>query len=148
MTLTPVIAYTDGSCLGNPGPGGWGAILIKPNKEVKLCGFHPGVTTNNEMELTAVLKVLEALDEPSDVTIVADSTYVMMTKDKWKKLSGNPNWKNRDLWFQILLTCKNGGHKLHYLHVKAHSGDKRNEQCDCMAKEQAQKAKEKLQRRA
>ncbi len=131
--------YTDGACSGNPGPGGYGAILVYGDKEKELCGGEKE-TTNNRMELLAVITALEALKEPCDVTITTDSKYVSdgMTKGwakswrarGWKKSDGKPAL-NRELWERLLeLTEK---HEAEFVWVKGHAGHPYNERCDTLA---------------
>lgn len=139
MERTEIVVYTDGSCKGNPGPGGWAAILTCGNKEFVLTGSEEH-TTNNRMELTAVIKAVEFCKKPHRITIVADSTYVMMTQTRWKKQSKQADWKNSDLWYQLLSACKAGGHTIRYEHVYGHRGHDYNERCDKLAKEQAELA--------
>lgn len=140
MERTELIIYTDGSCIGNPGPGGWAAILTCQNVELELTGRNCD-TTNNRMELTAVIKAVESCKHPHDITVVADSTYIMMTKTRWKKQSKQSNWKNSDLWYQLLTACKKGNHKIRFQHVHGHRGHTYNERCDALAKEQAELAR-------
>lgn len=131
-----IIIYTDGACEGNPGPGGYGAVLIfgKHRKEISG-GFR--LTTNNRMELTAVIEALKALKEPCKVKLYSDSEYVVnaMTlgwvqkwiKKRWKKV------KNPDLWKQLVeLTAK---HRVEFIWVKGHAGIPENERCDKLAVE-------------
>lgn len=135
-----VVLYTDGGCSGNPGPGGWAYILKHPKsgKEMEKSGAERE-TTNNRMEMTAVIEGLRALKKPSDVEIVTDSQYVGqgLTEwmPKWKsrgwKLPGNKPVKNLDLWQELdrLVTM----HRIRFTHVRGHSGHPENERCDEMA---------------
>ena len=135
--------YTDGSCKSNPGPGGWGAILVYKGIEKEFCGGEPS-TTNNRMELTAVIKALQALKESCEVTLTSDSKYVLDAlqngwavswKEKgWKKADRSPAL-NPDLW-DILLS-EIAKHEITYVWVKGHAGHPYNERCDKMAQEQA-----------
>ncbi len=131
-----ITIYTDGACKGNPGPGGWGAILVCNGHEKILRGgaVH---TTNNRMELTAVLEAIKALTAPCDVTIVSDSKYVIMSRDKWLKWQNKSHVPNWDLWQELVETGKAKGHIFHYQHVNGHSGHVMNERCDRIASEQA-----------
>ena len=138
MNRVAVIAYTDGACKGNPGPGGWSAILVRQDGEQEICGGSPA-TTNNRMELTAVIEVMKSCDVPSDITIVTDSTYVMISKEKWQRWSKKPNLPNKDLWLQLIEVGRKGNHHLHFQHVDGHSGHVYNERCDTIAKMQASK---------
>ena len=131
--------FTDGSCLGNPGKGGWCAILRYKQNQKILSGGEKD-TTNNRMELTAVIKALEALKEPCEIELYSDSTYVLKGLNEWL-----PNWikkdfkkvKNVDLWKQYIKVSK--PHKIHINWVKGHSGHTENEICDKIAKEEATK---------
>ena len=140
MERVPVTVYTDGSCKGNPGPGGWGAILVRDGKEEVIRGGSKN-TTNNRMELMAVIEAISECKQPSDIYIYTDSTYVVMTKEKWvrysKKQSKTQSVKNWDLWDALFKRTVTGKHMLHYRHIAGHSGHAMNERCDRIAKEQA-----------
>ena len=127
---TENILYTDGSCIGNPGPGGWAAIIIiDGSKKTDLSGGEKE-TTNNKMEITAVIKGLECFPEKSSVKIFTDSTYVINTMTK--------NWKrntNIDLWNQLDSLIVN--RKIEWNWVKGHSGNKFNEEADLLANQEA-----------
>ncbi len=133
--------YTDGACSGNPGPGGWGAVLVYGKVEKQLCGAQKD-TTNNRMELTAAIEGLSALKEPCEVHIVSDSKYLVdgMTKGwaeswcgkGWKKSDGKPAL-NPDLWQSLLELSKI--HSITYSWVKGHAGHPYNELCDKLAVE-------------
>jgi len=133
--------YTDGSSLGNPGPGGWCAILRYKEHE-KILKNSEDYTTNNRMELMAVIEALRALKEPCEVDLYADSTYVLKGINEWLD-----NWvkkdfknvKNDDLWREFIKVSK--PHKINVYWVKGHSGHKENEICDKIAKEEALKRK-------
>ncbi|MBT8764208.1 ribonuclease HI [Desulfohalobiaceae bacterium Ax17] len=139
-----VTIYTDGSSLGNPGPGGWAAILKYKDKRKELSqGFK--LTTNNRMELLAIIKALEALKFPCQVDLYTDSKYVSnaITQNwikKWQKngwkTSGKKKVKNLDLW-QKLLPLLNK-HQVNFHWIKSHNGDEENEKCDLLAKQAAQ----------
>ncbi len=137
--LTFVEMFTDGACSGNPGPGGWGTILRSCGAEKELCGGEKE-TTNNRMELTAVIKGLEALNRRCRVKIISDSQYVVngITKgwaESWKR----NNWKksdkkpalNADLWEQLLELLSK--HEYEFEWVKGHDGHPENERCDRLA---------------
>ena len=133
--------FTDGSCLGNPGRGGWCAILRYKGKEKILKGAQKE-TTNNRMELLAVIEALQALKEPCEIELYSDSTYVLKGLSEWidgwikkdfKKV------KNVDLWKKYIEVSK--PHKIHINWVKGHSGHKENEICDKIAKEEAEGVK-------
>lgn len=135
--------YTDGSCLKNPGPGGWGAILVYKELEKELSGGEPD-TTNNRMELTAAIKALEALNRPCEVTMTSDSKYLCdgmgkgwaasWKKKGWKKSDGSPAL-NPDLWERLLDLCAE--HSVTFVWVKGHAGHPYNERCDEMAQARA-----------
>ncbi|MAM71989.1 MAG: ribonuclease HI [Gammaproteobacteria bacterium] len=135
----PVIIYTDGACRGNPGPGGWGAVLQHGENLLELYGGETE-TTNNRMELTAVIKALEALKYPCDIQLYSDSKYVLQGISEWLA-----NWKKRgwrtaakkpvqnvELWQQLdALVEQQGNIQWHW--VKGHSGDPGNELADQLA---------------
>ncbi len=137
--------YTDGSCKNNPGPGGWGAVLMYGGKKKELSGGEPD-TTNNRMELTAAIKALEALKQPCDVILTTDSKYLCDGMGKgwaksWKKRgwrkSDNSPALNPDLWERVLELCEI--HKVKFEWVKGHAGHEYNERCDEMAQSEAEK---------
>ena len=133
--------FTDGACSGNPGPGGWGAVLRFNGVEKELCGGEKD-TTNNRMELTAVIKGLSALKEPCEVHLVTDSKYVAdgiskgwaeaWRKNGWRKSDKKPAL-NIDLWEELLDLLKT--HKVTIEWVKGHAGHPENERCDKLAVE-------------
>ena len=130
--------YTDGACRGNPGPGGWGALILKDNEEIKLNGGQND-TTNNQMELTAVIKALKFFSESTEIEIFTDSKYVMdgITEyiKKWKvngwKTASKKPVKNSDLWKQ--LDDLNAHHSIRWNWVKGHSGHRENDIADELA---------------
>ena len=134
--------YTDGACIGNPGAGGWGTILRYRGRERELCGGE-ALTTNNRMELTAVIEGLKALKEPCAVTLYTDSKYVADSIAKrWVYLWLNKGWMrsgkpvpNSDLWQQLLPLLER--HELDIQWVKGHAGHPENERCDAMSVKQA-----------
>jgi ribonuclease HI len=136
--LTPVEIYTDGACRGNPGPGGWGAILRTGSVEKELYGGEQD-TTNNRMELTAAIQALTALTRPCRVNLYTDSQYVRLGITEWLenwklkgwKTAGRKPVKNRDLWQE--LDHQTTRHKVHWIWVKGHSGDAGNERADALA---------------
>jgi len=139
--LKKIEIYTDGSSLGNPGPGGWCAILRYKDKEKVISGGE-NHTTNNRMELTAVIEALKKLKMPCEIDLYADSTYVLKGINEWidnwiKK--DFKNVKNEDLWREFLKYSKN--HKINVKWVKGHSGHLENERCDKIAKEEALRRK-------
>jgi len=139
--------YTDGACRFNPGPGGWGAILVYKGQEKELCGGE-AETTNNRMELTAAVKALSALKEPCEVDLTSDSKYLVdgITKGwaagwrakGWKLASGKPA-QNIDLWQELLALLEKHSVTLHW--VKGHEGHPYNERCDALATGEADKFK-------
>ncbi len=130
--------YSDGACRGNPGPGGWGALLCYNGKEKELYGMA-AETTNNRMELTAAIMGLEALARPSAVVLTTDSQYVRngITEwlGKWKKnnwkTAGKKPVKNRDLWLRLDQACQ--PHRIQWQWVRGHSGHRENERADRLA---------------
>ncbi len=136
--MKDVYLYTDGACRGNPGPGGWGAILVYGKHERELSGGEP-MTTNNRMELLAVISGLEALREPCHVTLTSDSKYVIdaftlgwvesWREHGWKR--GRDELKNPDLWQKLYGLCQM--HKVDFVWVKGHAGHEYNERCDRLA---------------
>ena len=130
--------YTDGACRGNPGPGGWGVLILKDNEEIKLNGGQND-TTNNQMELTAVIKALDFFSESTEIEIFTDSKYVMdgITEyiKKWKvngwKTASKKPVKNTDLWKQ--LDALNAHHLIRWNWVKGHSGHRENDIADELA---------------
>ncbi|HUO92728.1 MAG TPA: ribonuclease HI [Rhizomicrobium sp.] len=137
--MTRVDLFTDGACSGNPGPGGWGAILRAGAHERELSGGE-SATTNNRMELTAVIRGLEALKRPSTVLIHTDSRYVMdgvtqwmprWKKNGWKTADKKPV-KNDDLWRELDQLCAK--HDIKWRWVRGHSGHIENERADALAR--------------
>ncbi len=136
--MKPVEVFTDGACRGNPGPGGWGAILRHQQQEKELFGGERA-TTNNRMELTAAIRALEALTERCRVEITTDSVYVKdgITKwlDGWRargwRTAKNKPVKNQDLWLRLAELVE--GHDVHWHWVKGHAGHPENERADALA---------------
>ena len=135
-----IILYTDGACSGNPGPGGWGAVLIFNGIEKELSGANPN-TTNNVMEITAVIEGLKALKRPCNVNIYSDSAYVVNCFEKdWINNWIKNNWvnskkehvKNKELWLELYNLTKI--HKVTFNKVKGHSNVKYNNRCDELAR--------------
>ncbi|MCL2108128.1 MAG: ribonuclease HI [Oscillospiraceae bacterium] len=133
--------FTDGACSGNPGPGGWGAILRCGDKEVELSGGE-AATTNNRMELTAAIEALARLTRPCTVTLQTDSRYVVDGIEKgWAKNWRRNNWTksdkkpalNPDLWEKLLNLCEI--HEVTFTWIKGHAGHAENERCDQLARE-------------
>ena len=134
-----VEVHTDGACLGNPGPGGWAALLRWREVERELAGGEPD-TTNNRMELMAAIAALEALREPCDVILTTDSQYVRQgildwlanwIRRGWKTAGGDPV-KNRDLWERLQIAA--APHKVDWRWVKGHNGHPENERVDQLAR--------------
>ncbi|MEC8467411.1 MAG: ribonuclease HI [Pseudomonadota bacterium] len=142
-----VTLFTDGACSGNPGPGGWGAILSYKGQEKELLGSDTE-TTNNRMELMAVIEGLRALNRPVDVTIYTDSKYVLEGATKWMAGWKAKGWnkkgglKNADLW--QLLDLELAKHSVTWQWVKGHSGHPGNERADALAVKGAEQAKTKV----
>ncbi|MGB1557745.1 MAG: ribonuclease HI [Oceanococcaceae bacterium] len=137
--MTEVEIWTDGACSGNPGPGGWGAVLRHPKGEKELYGGEAD-TTNNRMELQGAIQALRALNKPCKVVLHTDSTYVQQgisswlpnwRKRQWKTASGAPV-KNQDLW-QALVEAADR-HEVDWRWVKGHAGDPGNERADTLAR--------------
>ncbi len=145
MDLKTVEMYTDGACSGNPGPGGWGTILRFKGIEKELSGGEEN-TTNNRMELTAVIKGFEALKEPCKILLTTDSRYVAdgigkgwaksWQKNGWRKADKKPAL-NPDLWEKLLTLLEE--HQLEINWVKGHEGHPENERCDRLAVAETQK---------
>lgn len=137
--MKKVELFTDGACSGNPGPGGWGAILRYNGHERELCGGEEN-TTNNRMELMAVIEGLSALKEPCDVTLCSDSRYVVDGIEKgWARSWKHSGWRkadkkpalNADLWDRLLTLLDI--HKVTLVWVRGHQGHPENERCDRLA---------------
>ncbi len=144
MLDNKVYLYTDGACSGNPGPGGYAALIINGNKEYEIMGYDPK-TTNNRMEMMAVIEGLKQIKKGTAVKLVSDSNYVLKGLkewvDGWKKrnwkTSSNKAVKNQDLWTE--LDNMRNKYKLEYVKVKGHSGHEFNERVDTLAREQIER---------
>ena len=142
MTRQRVEIFTDGACKGNPGPGGWGAILRMGEHEKELSGSE-AQTTNNRMELTAAMRGLQALKRPCDVALHTDSRYVIDGITKWIFGWRKNGWKNAakkpvlnaDLWQELTLAAQ--PHKIDWIWVKGHDGHPENERADQLASDAA-----------
>ena len=138
--MNEVEIYTDGACKGNPGPGGWGVLLKGGGTEKELFGGELG-TTNNRMELLAVIRALEALKRPCQVTLYLDSQYVLKGITEWLPGWKAKGWrtaakqpvKNVDLWQALDALVSQGGHKIDWRWVRGHTGDAGNERSDTLA---------------
>ena len=139
-----VTIYTDGACSGNPGKGGWGALLMFGDVKREISGFPPA-TTNNRMELMAAIKALEALKEPCNVDLYSDSSYLVNAiNQKWLKKWTTNNWRtsskkpveNIDLWKKILELIRL--HNVTFHKVKGHSDNEFNNRCDFLARQAIQ----------
>lgn len=136
-----VIIYADGACSGNPGKGGWGAVLFYADKRLELSGFE-AKATNNQMELLAAIKALEALKEPCEVDLFSDSAYLVNAfaqgwidgwrKNGWKTAAKKPVL-NQDLWKRLIELC--AIHQVRFHKVKGHSDNEHNNRCDFLATE-------------
>lgn len=139
--MEKIIIYTDGACSGNPGPGGWAAVLIYNGKEKEISGGNKN-TTNNIMEITAVIEGLKALKYPCEVELYSDSAYVVNTftqgwifnwmQKEWKTASGDPV-KNKELWQELYSLTKI--HKVTFNKVKGHADNHYNNRCDELARD-------------
>ena len=140
--LKAVGIHTDGACLGNPGPGGWAALLRYQGREREISGGE-ALTTNNRMELMAAIMALETLTEPCAITLHTDSQYVRQGITEWMpnwvrknwKTSGGGAVKNRDLWERLHEATQR--HQIDWRWVKGHSGDRDNDRVDVLARDQA-----------
>tara|TARA_A100001015_G_scaffold302760_1_gene391380 strand:- start:795 stop:1244 length:450 start_codon:yes stop_codon:yes gene_type:complete len=146
MSNTKLQIYTDGACLGNPGPGGWAAIIIENGQERVFSG-NDNMTTNNRMELLAIIKALESINENLELIIYTDSKYVINGITSWIKNWEANSWKNStkqpvknvDLWKKLDMNAKK--HNIEWIWVKGHSGNFFNEKVDEIARGQAQMLK-------
>ncbi|MDK2820880.1 MAG: ribonuclease [Clostridia bacterium] len=138
--MKEVVIYTDGACSGNPGPGGWGAVLIYGNNRKEISGAE-ALTTNQRMEITAAIKALKKLKEPCSVKLHSDSAYLVNAfrqgwLERWQRNGWQTSKKqpveNQDLWKELLkLTAK---HKVEWIKVKGHSDNIENNRCDKLAR--------------
>ena len=138
--MNKVIIYTDGSSKGNPGPGGWGSIIISPDKVIEI-GGRENMTTNNRMELTSAIEALKNIDSTQSIIIFSDSQYVIKGITEWIHGWIIKGWKNsqkkavlnRDLWEELLKVSET--HDLEWHWIKGHSGHPENERADELANE-------------
>jgi len=141
--------FADGACSGNPGVGGYGAILRAGEKERELSGCEK-MTTNNRMELLGVITALEALKKPCRARVFTDSNYVVKGMTEWVKGWLRNNWKNsqkkdvlnRDLWERLLKAC--GPHEIDWMWIRGHNGHCENERCDQLARKAVEKCRERI----
>lgn len=146
MAKPNIQIWTDGACSGNPGPGGWGALLVAGQKRKEIRGGEAD-TTNNRMELMAAIEALNALKKPSLVTLHTDSTYVKDGLTKWIhgwkrngwKTAAKKQVKNKDLWQMLEQACER--HEIKWVWVKGHAGDAGNETADELARLGAEEAR-------
>ena len=143
--MNKVIIYTDGACSGNPGPGGWGAVLMYDEQKKEISGGEKN-TTNNIMELTAAIKALDCLKFPCEVELYSDSAYLVNAfNQKWIEGWIKNNWKNskkeevknRELWEKLI--SMNKTHKIKFIKVKGHSDNIYNNRCDELARNEIKK---------
>ena len=138
MTADTIYIYSDGACKGNPGPGGWGALLVSSGHRKEISGGEAN-TTNNRMEMTAVIRALESLKRPSTVEVHTDSQYVQKGISEWMSGWKRRNWhtadgkpvKNQDLWLQ--LDALSQLHRIEWKWVRGHAGHPENERADALA---------------
>jgi len=139
--------YSDGSSLGNPGPGGWGTVLEFNGHVKELSGGNPN-TTNNQMELQGAIEGLKALKEPCEVELISDSKYVVQAINEWLVGWIRNNWrtagkkpvKNLELWQEYVTIAK--PHKITAIWVKGHNGHPQNERCDQLARDEAERLRD------
>jgi ribonuclease HI len=147
MPKAKIHIYTDGSCLGNPGPGGWAALMRYRGTEKMFSGGQLA-TTNNQMELLAVIQGLKALTKPCEIDLYTDSKYVLEGYTKWLEGWKSRGWKksnkkpvlNKELW--IMLDKQAESHKINWHWIKGHSGHDENERVDQLARLEAEKIKD------
>ncbi len=145
--MNAITIYTDGACKGNPGPGGWGALLKSSDSQKELFGGEL-VTTNNRMEMMAVIEALTALKRPCHVTLYVDSQYVLKGMTEWIEGWKSRGWKtaakqpvkNVDLWQRLDDVVSHAGHKIDWRWVRGHNGDPGNEHADRLANKGVEKA--------
>jgi len=150
-SLTEVTIYTDGACSGNPGPGGWAAILMAAGAEKEVSGSDPA-TTNNRMELTAAIEALRKLTRPCRVRIYSDSAYLVSAfnqnwirnwqRNGWKNAANDPV-SNMDLWQELLRLAE--PHQVDWVKVKGHADNPYNNRCDVLAVEEIKKLRQRQQ---
>jgi ribonuclease HI len=141
--LPEVVIYTDGACDPNPGRGGWAALIIKANRKMEISG-REDESTNNRMELTAAIRALRSLKEPSSVTIYTDSQYLQKGIGEWLPGWIRKNWRttsgkvaNRDLWEELIAAEK--PHTVRWEWLRGHDGDPNNQRVDLLARKARQR---------
>ena len=145
--MTQVTIFTDGACEGNPGPGGWAAILVSGQHRREISGYAPQ-TTNNRMELQAALEAVRTLRQPCEVDLYTDSQYLRNGMEKWLAKWKRTGWrtagkkpvKNADLWEQLDAAAQ--GHVVRWHWVRGHDGHPENERCDELANEAIRRERE------
>jgi ribonuclease HI len=146
--MKKLVVYTDGACEGNPGPGGFAAVIEGEGKPREIVGSHPQ-TTNNRMELMAIIRALESLTAPNRVHVVTDSQYAVLgmtqwihawQRKRWRTASGQPV-KNKDLWLKLLELA--GKHQVSWEWIRGHVGHPQNERVDRLARQAITEMKEK-----
>lgn len=143
--MLEIVAYTDGSCLGNPGVGGYAGIMLAKGEERVCVGYEPTQTTNNRMELRAVINCVKWIrrvqKEPCKITVNTDSQYLIdCFNHNWSELTSSGR-KNNDLWVELISETIKGNVQISFVKVKGHDGVKLNERADKLAREQAIKAR-------
>lgn len=146
--MNDVVIYTDGACKGNPGPGGWGALLQTPDGHARELFGGDAQTTNNRMEMMAVIEALGALKRPCKVVLHVDSQYVLKGMTEWLSGWKAKGWKtaskqpvkNVDLWQQLDAMVTQRGHQIEWRWVKGHAGDPGNERADQLANQGVEQA--------
>ena len=147
MNADTIYIYSDGACKGNPGAGGWGALLVTDGHRKEICGGEAN-TTNNRMEMTAVIRALESLKRPSTVEVHTDSQYVQKGISEWMDGWKRRNWrtadgkpvKNQDLWLQ--LDALSQLHRIEWKWVRGHNGHPENERADELANQGVSQAQQ------
>ena len=139
MSYENIVIYTDGACAGNPGPGGWAAIIIHEDEHEEIISGGSRSTTNNIMEMTALLEALKRIKEPSNISIFSDSQYLVnglkswiysWRRNNWVKSDGKPVL-NKEIWQELYNLLKNHAYTLHW--VKGHAHNEYNNKCDALA---------------
>lgn len=142
--MLKIVIATDGSCLGNPGVGGYAAVMQAKGKTKEISGFYKGTTTNNKMELRAVIFAIDWLNdvqkESCEIEVQTDSAYVVNTSRKSRKELTASSRSNHDLWLELITKGLKGGHRITFTKIEGHSGHPLNERADKLAREAAKKA--------